>query len=354
MTDACIDSQIDPEELREAAQRLLTDKVERRAPWEGRGDEGATLAAEMKELGWFQLVAPEAQGGLGQPFEVLAPIYEEMGRALAPVWLAGTMATIDALTSVGTTEADAIVATIISEGWRVTPLLLRADQSLLSAKWAMVPGAVDATHFLIVSEAANEAVLMSSAASGVSIEKVETWDIGRTFGAVTLDKATQKPAGFDVQALASVLRAHGELALALDSIGGAAQCLAETVDYMLGREQFGRPIASFQALKHRAADHKVAVELARALVLQAVAAFSMRNDGWDLLAAQARVLACETYAGLAEDSIQLFGGVGFTWEYDPHLFLKRALANQIIGDSVDETRDRIAGEICRRAIRTRP
>jgi alkylation response protein AidB-like acyl-CoA dehydrogenase len=72
-----------------------------------------------------------------------------------------------------------------------------------------------------------------------------------------------------------------------------------------------------------------------------------------VLAAQARILACEAYASMAEDSVQLFGGVGFTWEYNPHLFLKRALVNQILGGSPDELRDRIVGDVCQRAMAAR-
>jgi len=146
-----------------------------------------------------------------------------------------------------------------------------------------------------------------------------------------------------------VLRAHGELALAWDSVGGATQSLAETVEYMLGRQQFGRPIASFQALKHRAADHKVAIELARSLAGHASRVFAVRGEGWQVLAAQARILACEAYAEQL-DRVLSHGGVGFTWEYNPHLFLKRALMNQIIGGAPNDLRDRIAGEVCRLAL----
>ena len=157
----------------------------------------------------------------------------------------------------------------------------------------------------------------------------------------------------DAALVLPVLRAHLELALAWDSVGGAGQCLTETVEYMLGRQQFGRPIASFQALKHRAADHKVAIELARSLAGRASGLFADRAEGWSAIAAQARILACDAYAAMAEDAIQMFGGVGFTWEYNPHLFLKRALVNRIIGGSPDAVRDRIADEVCSRALGTR-
>jgi len=341
------DMLIDPEEMRDAARRLLTDKVDRRAPWEGKAGTAAALDTEVGELGWYQLIVGEELGGLGQRFDALAPIYEEMGRSLAPLWLSGTMASLDAMSAVGE-EADNVVATAVEESWRIAPVILSQGESLDTARLPVVPGAPEATHLFIV-EPEGEAVLVASTVPGVSVNPVETWDLGRSFGEVSFNGVSETIARFDASSVLSVLRAHGELALAWDSIGGAVQSLSETVDYMLGRQQFGRPIASFQALKHRAADHKVAIELARSLAVQASRVFSVRGEGWQVLATQARILACEAYAAMAEDSIQLYGGVGFTWEYDPHLFLKRSLVNQILGGSPDELRDRIVSDVCRRA-----
>jgi alkylation response protein AidB-like acyl-CoA dehydrogenase len=346
------DMLIDPEEMRDAARRLLADKVDRRAPWDGKAGSTDALEADVGELGWYQLTAPAAQGGLGQRFDVLAPIYEELGRSLAPLWLSGTMAAIDALNAVGGDDADQIVAAVVEQGWRITPVFLADGQSLESASLPMVPGACEATHLLIV-DAAGGASLLACTASGVTVKPVETWDLGRSYGEVTLARVVDVLCRFDSASLLPILRAHLELALAWDSVGAASQSMTETVEYMLGRQQFGRPIASFQALKHRAADHKVAIELARSLVTQASSVFAVRGEGWAVLATQARILACEAFAGMAEDSIQLFGGVGFTWEYNPHLFLKRALVNQIIGGSPDDLRDRVAGDVCARAMASR-
>ncbi len=349
MTSAMEEMLIDPEEMRDAARRLLADKVDRRAPWEGKAGASEALEADVGELGWYQLTVPAEQGGLGQRFDVLAPIYEEMGRSLAPLWLSGTMAVVDALAAAGGEDAERVIAAVVDQGWRIAPVVLQVGQGLHSASLPAVPGAPDATHLLIVDQA-GRASLVERVAAGVGVVAVETWDLGRSYGEVTLSNVTDIIAGFDAAVLLPVLRAHGELALAWDSVGAATQSLSETVEYMLGRHQFGRPIASFQALKHRAADHKVMIELARSLVSQASSVFAVRGEGWAVLATQARILACEAFAAMAEDSIQLFGGVGFTWEYNPHLFLKRALVNQIIGGSPDDLRDRIAGDVCRLAL----
>jgi alkylation response protein AidB-like acyl-CoA dehydrogenase len=340
---------IDPEEMRDAAQRLLAARWDRRAAWDGKGNPRPALESEMSEQGWYQLTIPSDQGGLGQDFSALAPIYDEMGKSLAGVWLAGTMAAADALAAAGSAEALAAVAAIVEQGWRVAPIVLDAGQSLAKARIPMAIGAGDATHLLLIEES-GKAVLVAASAPGVSVKAVETWDLGRSYGEVGLSNVGEAICNADAAALLPVLRAHSELALAWDSIGGAAQCLVETVEYMLGRQQFGRPIASFQALKHRAADHKVAIELARSLVVHASNVFAARSEGWAALATQARILAGEAYVAMAEDSVQLYGGVGFTWEYSPHLFLKRALVNRIIGGDPDVLRDRVAPEVFRKAM----
>lgn len=352
MTSSTEEIRINPGEMRDAAQRFLANKVDRRAAWEGRPGAGKTLEAAMRELGWYQLTAAEAQGGLGQRFDVLAPIYEELGKSLAPIWLRGTMAAIDGLMADGSDQANAAISAIIEQSGSVAIAVLQQGQSLSTARLPMVAGAPGASHLLIV-EPNCAATLVAADGPGVSISEVQTWDQGRSYGEVTLSNVTVWNCRIDEAGALAVLCAHAELALAWDSIGGAAQCLSETVEYMLGRQQFGRPIASFQALKHRAADHKVAIELARALVMQASDVFTRRGPGWAVLAAQARILACEVFAALAEDSVQLFGGVGFTWEYSTHLFLKRALANQIIDGSPDDHRDRVVAEVCQTALSVR-
>ncbi|WP_426387839.1 acyl-CoA dehydrogenase family protein [Sphingobium sp. R-21] len=350
MTSAMQEMLIDPAEMQDTARRFLTEKVDRRAPWEGKGGTAEALEAELSALGWYQLAAPEASGGLGQRFDVLAPIYEELGRSLAPSWLSTTMAAVDGLDAVGGDNAAGVIAGVIDQSWRIAPIILPKGQGLDGASLPAVPGAVGATHLLVVDPAGGSAWLIASSAPGVAINRVETWDFGRSYGEVALTGVTQVMYRFASDLLLPALQAHAELALAWDSVGAATQSLTETVDYMLGRQQFGRPIASFQALKHRAADHKVAIELARSLSTQASNVFAVRGKGWAVLAAQARILACDAFAAMAEDSIQLFGGVGFTWEYNPHLFLKRALMNRIIGGSSDDLRDRIATDVCRQAL----
>lgn len=341
---------IDPEDLREAASRFLADRSDRRASWEGRDDGRAGLEEEMRALGWHLLTVPEANGGLGQAFDALAPIYEELGRVLSPVWLSGTMAAVDALMADGGGAAEASLAGIAEKSWRVATVIVPAGAAPQSATLPMVGGADSATHLLMIAGDGSVARLLPIDAHGVAVKPVGTWDLGRGYADVVLNGAQTLGVALDGAKILPVARAHLELALAWDCIGGASQCLSETIDYMQGRQQFGRPIASFQALKHRAADHKVGIELARSLVSLASKAFANRTDGWSTLATQACILAGDAFSAMAEDAVQLHGGVGFTWEYNCHLFLKRALANQIIGGSPDELRDRVAADVAARAM----
>ncbi|MGK2286376.1 acyl-CoA dehydrogenase family protein [Pedomonas sp. V897] len=334
---------IDLSELRSTTQRLLADKIERRSPWIGNGRKTEELDRIAAEQGWFMLTAPEDLGGLGQSFVALAPIYEELGRSLAPIWLSGTMAAIDALLVDGSDAAREGVAGVLEGGTRIAFVMLPEGQSIGKASLPVVPADENATHFLVVTHDAREARLIPVGVTGLTVKPVETWDLGRGYVEVILDNVAD---GLVLsQDAAITARAHCELALALDCVGASQQCLDETVTYMLGRQQFGRPIASFQALKHRAADLKVAVELARSLANHAAQMFASRSGNWSLLATQARVLATDVFRQVAEDAVQLHGGVGFTWEFNCHLFLKRALMNELLHGTPEQLRDRIAAQI---------
>lgn len=341
---------IELDELRDAATRLLADKVDRRAGWNGGTVDAAALDGAMAELGWPLLTIPAARDGLGQRFTALAPIYEEMGRALAPTSFAATMAAVDVLVQDAGDAANVMLGRIGSGEARL--IVGCADAVDGRATLELVPDASAATDLLLIPVQDGEPVRLIGL-SEADVRRADVWDRTRDFAdvSVTLDQA----AVLDVDAAIArqIARAHLDLALAWDSIGAAQQSLTETVAYMGTRNQFGRPIGSFQALKHRAADHRVAIDVAHALVGHATAAFAARSSGWDHLAGQARLLAVDAFRNVAEDSIQLHGGIGFTWEHDCHLFLKRALMNEVLRETQDVVRDRIAPAIMTRALAER-
>jgi alkylation response protein AidB-like acyl-CoA dehydrogenase len=325
---------IDPESLRDAARRLLTDKVDRRAQFGDTPREVRTaLQGEMTALGWLLLTIPESRDGLGQGFAALAPIYQELGRALAPVTMSGTMAAVDVLCANEDEAGTALLDRIVTGDARVNTLC-------------------DADHAtdLLILPYAGPPVLVALESAGVTVEPNQTWDRSRNFADIRLAGAASTQLDIDAAAAARIARAHLDLAMAWDCIGAAEQALEEAVAYMGIRRQFDRPIGSFQSLKHRAADLKVGLELARALACNAGDLYAMRGDGWDDRAGQARLLAVRAFRAIAEDAIQFHGGIGFTWEHDCHIFLKRALMNEMLGETEAQVSDRIAPGIFSRAL----
>lgn len=363
MSDTLMDDPIviDPEEIRDAAKRLLTDHVDQRAPYaEPPQDIAASLFDKMNELGWPLLCVPERMDGLGQSFAALAPIYEEMGRVTSPVALFPALASLEVLTldaagekahelAVGVATGECQVAVAIDRANAVT-----IDGGRLSGVLRSVPADQGVSHILVLqAQDGPGAVLVDLSATGVTVERPEMWDRSRPVIDVTLSDAQGTVlSGIPADALNRV-RGHIDLALAWDSLGGARRSLDETVAYMLTRQQFGRPIGSFQALKHRAADHKVAIEVAAALLRDATQAFVENVPGATERAGQARLLANDAYHAMAEDSVQLHGGIGFTWEHDCHVFLKRALLNEMLFGTPDERRDALAPAIVARALEGR-
>jgi alkylation response protein AidB-like acyl-CoA dehydrogenase len=137
----------------------------------------------------------------------------------------------------------------------------------------------------------------------------------------------------------------GAIALAAESVGGAQRCLDLSVAYAKQREQFGRPIGSFQAIKHKCADMMVKVETARSAAYYAACAAAETSIDLSVAASLAKAYCSEAYYHCAAETIQIFGGVGFTWEYDPHLYFKRARASESLLGTPAWHRERVARAI---------
>jgi alkylation response protein AidB-like acyl-CoA dehydrogenase len=137
----------------------------------------------------------------------------------------------------------------------------------------------------------------------------------------------------------------GAIALAAESVGGAQRCLDLSVAYAKEREQFGRPIGSFQAIKHKCADMMVRVETARSAAYYAACAAAEQPADVPVAASLAKAYCSEAYYQCAAETIQIFGGVGFTWEYDPHLYFKRARASESLLGTPAWHRERVARAI---------
>jgi len=356
MTDLGHDD-VSPEELGAQARRVLSEQARRREPLEV----GAAAASEKiwrtaGELGWFLLTIPVERDGLGQDFSVLAALYTELGRALSPVPLLNAMLVVDALAAATGDEAATLLQSIGS-GEAVfaiqmpgaEPVVARREGGaiVLTGELAAVAFPANATHILLAVDIDGQPGLLAASLEEIGVRPVvrETWDRTREIAAMNLNDVRVGAsalinAGYVAKERLRSIQAHFDLAIACDSVGGAEMILTETVDYTRTRRQFGREIGSFQALKHRCADMKTWLESARALTREAAARYAA-GDIESPLAAAAKYYACEIYRRIAMDAVQIHGGIGFTWEQDCHLFLKRALLNEQLGGAPSDYKDRL-------------
>lgn len=279
--------------------------------------------ANLSDMGWFMMTVPEAQGGLGLGAEAASVIHYELGRALVPGQAIAQMLVIEAL---ATTGQGALLARAMSGEVMTTDLCHALD-------------AEKASLILLVSYDRIAIAPIASFAHHVS------WDETRRMFDVTTGDDTVLVSGPAAKALADRLRAQLLLALAADSLGGAEAALTMTIDYLKTRRQFDRPLAMFQALKHRVADLKIAHRAAEALLWN-------RATGTPSLAEMGALKAhCTTvYARIAEEAIQLHGGIGLTLEHPCHLFLKRAFLNRTLGGDADYWEE-VAGRAAMETIR---
>ena len=277
------------------------------------GEAGLVPGAEVSwqtltEMGWFMMTVPEAQGGLGLGREAAAVIHYELGRALVPGPAIAHMLVIEALAATG---QDELLTCAMNGALMTTDLCHGLD-------------ADKASHILLVSD---DRIALAAMAGAI---RRETWDETRRLFDVTAGDEIELARGKEAAALADRLRAQLLLMLSADALGGAEAALAMTIEYLKTRRQFDRPLAMFQALKHRVADLKISHSAAEAL-------FWNRATGTPTLAEIGALKAhCTTaYVRIAEEAIQLHGGIGLTREHPCHLFLKRAFLNCALGGDAD-------------------
>ena len=302
-------------ELADAARKALGDGMAR--------DDAAALPGEM---GWLMAHVPEDRGGLGLGHDGLAAIAKELGRALVPGPMVAQLGVIAALAHAAPFEGrDALLEAAMGGQVMTTSLAPEA-----AAMLTCVPDADRASHVLVLRP--DRVALIARDAPGVTVIERPTWDRTRRLFDVTVPHdapAIVLAEGAAAQALEATARATMLLALAADALGGAEAALAMTVDYLKTRRQFDRPLAMFQALKHRVADLQCAIAAADALLWQ-------RADQADATLPEIGALkahACGVYRAVTEEMIQLHGGIGLTAEHACHLFLKRAMLNAaLLGD----------------------
>jgi len=330
------------------------------------------LQHKMAEQGWTGLLVPENYGGLGLTMLDMALLLEEMGRAVVPgPFLFSSVLFTLALMHGGTTAQKKAWLSRVATGEAVGTLaFLEADDRLdaagvalkakksrdgysLSGTKLFVPFAAVADALIVATRTSGRGeqgislVLVERATPGMTIKPLEIFDQTRRvyeveFANVTVPhSALVGKEGEGWKVLARLLDAAC-IALAADSLGGAQKALEMAVEYTKVRTQFNRPIASFQALKHMAADMASEIEPARALVWYAAHAFDAHPREASRAAALAKARLSDVYARTTNRAVQMHGGIGFTWEHDMHFWFKRSKWNEFAFGDATFHRERLA------------
>ncbi len=334
----------DLKQLRDQARRFLSEQcppaVVRRSLDEQEAY-AAPLWQAMAEMGWIGAAIPEEYGGAGLGYEGLCVLAEELGRVVAPVPFASTAyLAAEAVLLAGSdaqkrtwlprfADGSAIGCFALSEGTgNPDPAAIRARVTggrLSGAKWPVADGTIAHVAVVVARDEADRIGLSLVPLDGVARRELQTLDPSRDHARLDFD-ATAAESLPATEGWATVQRLMDRAAIlfAFEQVGGADMSLQMARNYALERYAFGRPIGSFQAIKHKLADMYVALELARSNAYYG--AWALATDAADLpmAAATARVSATEAFHLASKENIQTHGGIGFTWAVDCHLFYRRS------------------------------
>ncbi|RIK05453.1 MAG: acyl-CoA dehydrogenase [Acidobacteria bacterium] len=356
------------EELKKSARRFCEEQYSsetvRRIMETESGVDEELWTRMAQELGWQAMIIPEEYGGAGFGYIELIVLMEEMGRAVvaAPFFSTVCLAA-NTLLVAGSDEQKQELLPGIAEGTRIATLALTeesgrwdadgvmatyskngGDYTLNGKKMYVVDG--HTANTIIVAARAEGSTgedgvslfVVDAEASGLSRRPLQTMDQTRKQAEVTLDGvsvAGSALVGEEGNAWLAVTKVMdlASVALAAEQVGGAQMCLDMSVDYAKVRVQFGRPIGSFQAIKHKCADMLVEVESAKSAAYYAGWAAREDNEELPITAPLAKAYCSEAYFHCAAENIQIHGGIGFTWEHDAHLYFKRAKSSELmLGD----------------------
>ncbi len=359
------------QELRSTAARFLeekssSEKVRELMESDTGFDEGTWK--QMADLGWFGMAIPEEYGGLGFGFVEVTVLLEEMGKKLLPApyfssVILGANAILNAADDAqkkellpgiaeGTTRAT--LAFVEPSGkWDVDGIEVNATEkggnwTISGTKSYVLDG--HTADLLIVAAMDGQALKLFTVdadAAGVTRTKLETLDMTRKQAKIEFANApatpllgtfgvNQGPLGVKGEGAEALRKTLDQAAAVLSSemVGGAQQCLDMSTTYAKERYQFGRPIGSFQAIKHKCANMLMEVEMARSAAYYAGWAAAEDPEELSLAASLAKAYCSDAYFHAAAENIQIHGGIGFTWEHDAHLYFRRAKSSEIyLGDA---------------------
>ena len=349
-------------ELRDSVRRFLADRAPlsrvRELMETPDGIDRPVWQQAGAQLGLQGIAIPERYGGAGFTFAEQAIVLEELGAALyGGPYLASAVLAATALLSGSDESARRELLPGIASGQSVATLAFTEDDGSwepeairLAARSGSGTGWVLDGHksFVLDGHAADLILVVAATGSGLSLFAVDPGSAGLDRRVLpTLDQ-TRKLARLEFHSVAGrLIGAPGEaaavlartldvaaIALAAEQLGGAQRALDMAVGYAKIRHQFGRPIGSFQAIKHRCADLLLEVESLRSAVGYAAAAVAENSAEVPVVAALAKAYASDVYFHVAAENIQIHGGIGFTWEHDAHLYFKRAKSSELfLGDA---------------------
>jgi acyl-CoA dehydrogenase len=332
-------------ELGSTSMRLL-ERSARTSPLPPPFDAPAGLDRELWSslagLGLLGLAVPEELGGSGGGATELCVVAEQVGAALPAVPFAGTVA-VAAVLVAGADDGVARQAlgevvkgtAIVVPAWETFPAqvvpgsraALRLRDDRVEGALAAVPFGLDADLVLAFADHTDSRmlVLLDTSWDAVRVRAVESLDVVEPVAAVDV-----RPVAAPRVPISAFPTTLIRMALAAELIGTAQRALDGAVAYAKERRQFGRPVGSFQAIKHLLADRHVQLDAARMLVHAAAAAIDAGDGGAEEAAAAALVAACDAADATTGDALQVHGGIGFTWEHPSHVYLKRARARRVL------------------------
>ncbi|MGW2824309.1 acyl-CoA dehydrogenase family protein [Streptomyces sp. NPDC001443] len=328
--------------LREVTRDLLTStcppQLVRSVVEEGQDTDGK-LWDRGTRMGWTGLATPEDRGGAGQGMAELCLVAEELGRAAAPGPFLETAVASACAARIGPDEVRSGLATKLGEGRLKAAfahggsLEVRQEERglVLSGRATAVHAAGCADHLLTVLTGEDPYVLLLPA-SAAHVERRATLDLTRSWYEVVFDDVVVEAGQVLSDRLDEVLRWTDAMAVltAADALGAGERLLEMTVSHVTVREQFGRPLGGFQAVKHHAADMLTALRGLRAATYYAAMSFDARREDVGLATAVAKAFASERMPAVAGAALQCHGGIGFTWEHDLHLYLRRVTVDSLV------------------------
>ena len=311
------------ESIRDAIRDMLRDRMPAERVRATMGSDAPIDRAfwrQAAELGWFGLALPEAGGGAGYGLPEAMILFTELGRSLVPgPWLGGVVAA-QALANA------ASLASVLQGVLAGTTLVALVDDpgDALGAGDTLdgtVAGTVDADlvdAFVILGS--QRVRFVGAKAAGLTVSAGLSMDPTRRLGTLLARGVRAETLAADAMAL----RRMATVLVAAEAVGVAERTLEMSVEYGKVRQQFGKPIGTFQAIKHRCADMATRTEVARAVVVFAAVAVESGEADAEFHVHSAKALAADAAIQNATDNVQNHGGMGYTWESDAHLYLKRA------------------------------